>query len=271
MNSLKLTIVIPVYNEENHIKDCLDSIVAQTVMPEEVIVVDNNSTDKSIAYAKEYSFVRVIKESRQGIFYARNAGFNSVKSEFIGRIDADTILPEDWVETALEFMPENPDRLLTGGCYMYDMGYPNLAGFIADNFSFRMNRLILGSYIAWGSNLVFRRELWDMVKDKVCNDDSVHEDIDLGLHLRELGYSVYFDVSRKVGIESRIFSDQRRTREEHFQYLQRWPNTLYRHKFKRAWMGVVGMYMVYHLYWPLLPLHKLGMLQQKLKNSLEEL
>ena len=57
-NKLTLSIVIPVFNEQRYIKACLDSIAAQTVKPDEVIVVDNNSTDKTVQIAKKYKFDR---------------------------------------------------------------------------------------------------------------------------------------------------------------------------------------------------------------------
>jgi glycosyltransferase involved in cell wall biosynthesis len=65
--TLSLTIVIPVFNEQNHISACLEAIAAQTAMPDEVIVVDNNSTDKTVQIAKQFAFVKIIKEKRQGV------------------------------------------------------------------------------------------------------------------------------------------------------------------------------------------------------------
>lgn len=260
-----LSIVIPVYNEEDHIIPCLEAIAAQSVLPDEVIVVDNNCTDSSITIAKEFSFVRVVHESRPGIVHARNAGFNAATTDLIGRIDADTILPENWVKDAKEFISANPDSLLTGGCYLYDLGFPRFSGWITENFSFRVNRVILGSYIAWGSNSVFRRQLWLDVKDKVIIDNDIHEDIDLGIHMVEAGYFIAYDPSRKVGVDSRIFSDERRTREQHFVYLKRWPNTLRRHNLKRAWIGDVGAFVVYNLYYPLQISHRVGKMLDSLK------
>src|ERR1035437_9021599 len=93
---LTLAIVIPVYNEEFYLKACLNSIAKQTVAPDEVIVVDNNSTDKSVQIAKSYKFVKLLHEKRQHQVFAQATGFNAIKSDIIGRIDADSILPPDW-------------------------------------------------------------------------------------------------------------------------------------------------------------------------------
>src|SRR6266404_9608138 len=95
--TLTLTIVIPAYNEQGYIKACLDSIKNQSEAPNEVIVVDNNSTDKTVEIARKYSFVKVIHEKRQHQVFAQAAGFNLAKGDIIGRIDADSVLPADWV------------------------------------------------------------------------------------------------------------------------------------------------------------------------------
>lgn len=261
--ALTLSIVIPVYNEEDHLEACLNSIAAQTVLPDEVIVVDNNCTDLSMDIVRSYPFTRIVKELEPGIVHARNAGFEAVRTELIGRIDADTVLPIDWVEKAKSFMTAQPDALLTGGCYLYDLGFPRFSGWVTENFSFRVNKIILGEYIAWGSNLVLRKSMWDEVKDKVIIDNDIHEDIDLGLHLTRQGYRIVYDKNRLVGIDSRIFSEQRRTREQHFVYLKRWPATLKRHNLRRAWLGTVGAYVVYYLYYPLLITHNIGKLLER--------
>src|SRR5487761_1699776 len=93
---MKISIVIPVYNEADNLSACLDAISNLEVMPYEVIVVDNNSTDNTVAIANLYDFVTVAHESRQGVVHARTKGFNLAKGDIIARIDADSVLPYDW-------------------------------------------------------------------------------------------------------------------------------------------------------------------------------
>src|SRR5260221_7568754 len=96
VNNLRISIIIPAYNEEGHLPACLDAIAAQTLKPDEVIVVDNNSTDKTVEIAKKYPFVKLLNEKRQGLRYTRNTGLDAATGDVIGRIDTDSILSPKW-------------------------------------------------------------------------------------------------------------------------------------------------------------------------------
>ena len=147
--AFSLAIVIPAYNEENHLKVCLESLAAQTVTPDEVIVVDNNSTDRTREIVQDYPFVRLLSEKRQGIVYARNRGFNAVKSRFIGRIDSDTILPSNWVERVRDFYSEKTyqKHALTGGGYFYNVRFSRFNGWVQGQLAYRFIRLVIRKFV----------------------------------------------------------------------------------------------------------------------------
>ena len=91
---------------------CLQAIARQTVKPLEVIVVDNNSTDATAEIAAGYPFVTVLSEWRQGVVHARDCGFDAARGDIIGRIDAETVMPEDWVERVQDiFVVRNIDAV----------------------------------------------------------------------------------------------------------------------------------------------------------------
>jgi glycosyltransferase involved in cell wall biosynthesis len=93
-----VSIIIPVLNGQKTIKRCLDSIDAQeTPRKWEVIVVDNGSTDATLAILRKYS-VTVLNESKKGAGAARNKGLEYATGEFVAFIDADVELAKDWVE-----------------------------------------------------------------------------------------------------------------------------------------------------------------------------
>src|SRR4051812_35670716 len=108
MKPFTISIIIPVYNDADHLRACLETIAAQIVPADEVIVVDNNSTDGSAAVARSFPFVRLIHEKQQGICFARNAGFNASTADIIGRIDADSRLPAHWTRHVLTYMEHYP-------------------------------------------------------------------------------------------------------------------------------------------------------------------
>jgi glycosyltransferase involved in cell wall biosynthesis len=101
-SKLTVSLVIPAFNESRRIRACLESVASQTVMPDEVIVVDNGSTDDTATIAASFPFVSVIREHRQGVTYARTAGFDAAVSDIIGRTDTDSRLAPDWVERVLQ-------------------------------------------------------------------------------------------------------------------------------------------------------------------------
>ena len=84
---LRVTIVIPVHNEADMIGPCLDAVLGQRVAADEVIVVDNNSTDATAERLSAYEGrIRVVHEARQGVQFARTAGFDAASGDVIGRI-----------------------------------------------------------------------------------------------------------------------------------------------------------------------------------------
>jgi glycosyltransferase involved in cell wall biosynthesis len=243
---LTLSIVIPVYNEHAHLKACLDAIASQTVKPLEVIVVDNNSTDDSMQIAKQYKFVKILHEKQQGVVFARNVGFKAANADIIGRIDSDTILPINWVEQVLKFYEDgkHDQYALSGGCYFYNLSLPHFAGWWQGQIAFRLNRLLMGHYILFGSNMAITSEQWRRVERIVCIDSRVHEDLDLAIHLNSLGFKIAYHENLRVGVlMRRVLSG----RNQLWANLQLWPETLKRHN-KKTWVfGWVGAVLLYVL------------------------
>ncbi len=244
--ALTVSLIIPAYNEARHILACLDAVAAQTIMPYEVIVVDNNSSDTTVKLAKKYRFVAVVSEKRQGVLWARNTGFNAAQGDIIGRIDADTILPPNWIEEVQRFYanPACSDRVLTGGAYFYNVRFPHFAGWIQGQIAFRMNRVLLGHYITYGSNLALPAALWQAVRGLTCKDPSIHEDLDLGIHLYRAGYGITYNEGFRVGVKMRRVRSDQATLWENMMW---WPRTLRRHGIKTwifGWLGAVIFYVL---------------------------
>lgn len=206
-NDLSVSIVIPVYNEEHHLAKCLNAIAAQTEMPDEVIVVDNNSTDNSAEIATSYPFVKLLKESRQGVMYARNTGFDKALGDVIGRIDADTILPPDWTKTVKALLADPAHAAVTGPVYYYDMPNSPRNYWIDHQIRLRLYQHVSSMPFLFGSNAALRLSAWKSVKSSLCHSRSVHEDLDLAIHLTRQNLSIRYDKSLLVGVSSRRYDD----------------------------------------------------------------
>lgn len=223
LKPLTLTIVIPAYNEERYIEDCLISIASQTVKPNEVILVDNNCTDQTVTIAKKFKFVKIVSESKQGRAYAQKTGFDLATSDLIGRIDADSRLNNNWVEQATGELVNNPSiSAITGHCYFYDYPFKKTAPIIHYLLYYLPQRLLLGSDILWGSNMVVRRDAWKLVKSRANYGNHLDEDVDLSIHLIKSGLEIkrtnnlIASVSMRRGDLGFISS---------IKYLSTWPRT----------------------------------------------
>lgn len=105
MESPKVSIIIPVYNVEKYLNQCLDSILAQTFKDFEIILVDDGSTDGSDKicddYANDYSFIKVYHKKNGGLSSARNYGLERANGEWIVFIDSDDLWVNQRVLTTL--------------------------------------------------------------------------------------------------------------------------------------------------------------------------
>ena len=102
----KISVVIPVYNVEQFLRECVDSVLEQTVSDFEIILVDDGATDSSGAICDEYGAkdqrVRVIHQANGGLSAARNRGLDAANGEYIYFLDSDDYLAPNTLEALLE-------------------------------------------------------------------------------------------------------------------------------------------------------------------------
>lgn len=199
---LRISLVIPAYNEEQYLGACLDAVAAQTVMPDEVIVVNNNSTDRTTEIAQQYPFVTLLHEKRPGLRFTRNTGMDAATGDVIGRIDADTILKPNWCEELRNLFGDEAVDAATGSSYYYDMPGKRLGSFADRNL--RRLGYAIGGVLLYGSNMAMRRSVWKAIRPVVCMEGEFFEDNDLSIHLVEKGYTIYYDPKLVVGVAARM-------------------------------------------------------------------
>jgi glycosyltransferase involved in cell wall biosynthesis len=189
----KVSVVIPVYNEEKYIGPCLDSLEKQIEKPDEIIIVDDNCTDKTTSIVKKYKKslpIKIVNEKKLGIVFARNKGFNEAKGDILARCDADSILSSNWIKKIKENFSKNKIDGLTGPIIFYD--FFSKTSFFSKIYLLLMKILQNGETLM-GPNMAISKNIWQKIKKEVCfNEKNIHEDIDLSLHiLKNKGKIVY--------------------------------------------------------------------------------
>lgn len=115
----KVSIIVPVYNVEKYLKRCLDSLVNQTLKDIEIICVNDGSTDGSLAILDEYvrndDRVVVINQENSGQSVARNRGIDVAKGEYLGFVDSDDWVSEDYFEKLHNSAIQNNAEIAVGG------------------------------------------------------------------------------------------------------------------------------------------------------------
>lgn len=94
---MRLSLVIPSYNQQEYLSEAIESVLAQTRQPDEFIVVDDGSTDGSLKLAQSYK-VKVISQVNKGLASARNTGIMNATGDYIFWLDADDMLVDNCLE-----------------------------------------------------------------------------------------------------------------------------------------------------------------------------
>lgn len=233
---LTVSIVIPAWNEEDRIGDCLVNATRQSQAPLEVLVVDNKSTDRTAAIVQDFidhnpdQHVELLHQDKdQGLIPSRNYGLDRAKGDILGRIDADCMLRPNWVEVVSRTFTEDPDAMgATGPVAYYDMPGKNIGLKGDDTIRKAIYRADDGQYLLYGSNMALRATAWKAIRNEVCRDkaDILHEDVDISLHLIDQGFKTVYCKDMNAGISARrmdtSFTSFRR-------YMQRFKNTFDAH------------------------------------------
>jgi glycosyltransferase involved in cell wall biosynthesis len=201
-SKIRVSLVIPAYNEESHLRACLEAVAAQTVMPFEVLLVDNNSTDATAAIARSFPFVTIINESRQGVVYARDTGFTAARGDVIGRIDADTRLSPQWVEQTQRMFADTRIQAVSGSVHYYDVAWSALIDAIDLRLRGWMAHHMRSAFL-WGANMAIRRSAWKTVAAGMCREGAFHEDLDLAAHLYGASLRVVYDAQLRANVSGR--------------------------------------------------------------------
>lgn len=119
----KVSVVVPIYNVEKYLRQCLDSIVNQTLKDIEIICVDDGSTDSSPEIIQEYaakdSRVKVITKPNSGYGNSMNRGFDLAEGEYVGIVESDDYAELDMFEKLYQRAEKNKLDVVKSGYYFY--------------------------------------------------------------------------------------------------------------------------------------------------------
>jgi glycosyltransferase involved in cell wall biosynthesis len=113
----RISVVLPVYNRAAYVGEAIASVFAQTLLPSELIVVDDGSTDTSVEVVERFARpgLNVLRQENAGIGAARNRGLSSATGDLIGFIDSDDVWEPDKLELQVQALRENDDVQLVFG------------------------------------------------------------------------------------------------------------------------------------------------------------
>ncbi len=214
-----ISVIIPVYNDAEQASVCLQALSRQTVLPDEVIIVDNNSTDDIDSVVASYPGTILLHESVQGIVHARSSGFDRATCDILARLDADSIPSPFWVEEVKRGFKLSAVEAMSGPLYFHDV-VPVLQPLSRLGYSF-VHRGVRRQFLA-GANMALRLETWWRIREGLCEEAELHEDIDLALHLHSGGFQIGHNPKMIAGTSARRMDDVPR---DYMHYIQRWAAT----------------------------------------------
>lgn len=170
----KITVIVPVYNVELYLRDCIDSIINQTYTNLEIILVNDGSTDTSLDICKEYASknknIKIINKENGGLSDARNAGLEKATGEYIMFVDSDDFLTPTSCELLYNSIKEHDVEFVSANfVFTNEEGVPWQKPKFSENFQSRyldiddyLYSFYLINSIVW--NKIFKKEFLDKNK-----------------------------------------------------------------------------------------------------------
>jgi glycosyltransferase involved in cell wall biosynthesis len=203
-----ISVIIPVYNDAEFLRACLAALAAQTRTADEIIVVDNASTDASAQVAKNGG-AHVVREPQRGIAPATAAGFDAASGDILARLDADSVPSPTWLATIERILDGQPDAsALTGTASFYGgTAFARWYGRTCDlGTYFLLFQGLLGHPPLFGSNFALRADAWRRIRNSAHRDrNDIHDDLDLSYQIQP-DMTVLFTRDLGMSISARPFS-----------------------------------------------------------------
>jgi glycosyltransferase involved in cell wall biosynthesis len=191
---LRISVIVCAHNEAQYLPACLYSLLAQTRRPDEILVVNNASTDETRAVALQVPHVRVVDEPRKGLVIARDTGRLASTGDVLVYVDADCRAPLTWLARIEARFEGDRDLLALSGPYrFYDWDWWGRVLIRAYDFTLAPATQVLVKYLLrigtvfYGGNFAVRREALDRIGGFDTSIEFHGEDTNLGRRLFAVG------------------------------------------------------------------------------------
>ena len=138
---MKISVIVPVYNVEHYLYQCLDSLLKQTYTPYEIVLVDDGSTDSSGSvceeYSQKYSYIKTIHKNNQGLGFARNTGIENATGDWVVFLDSDDFFEKDLLKVLVDIQKKTGADTVIGGYKRVDSKGNIYTGLDYQDMSFR--------------------------------------------------------------------------------------------------------------------------------------
>ncbi|MCQ2523350.1 MAG: glycosyltransferase [Lachnospiraceae bacterium] len=227
----RISVIVPVYNTELYLKNCVDSILRQTFKDFELILIDDGASDNSASLCKEYADadtrVKYFYQENSGASVARNHGIDVATGDFITFIDSDDWIDEDYLELLLA-ESERYDIVQIGNHVFTADGQTNRGDQVNSDLEEKINgkdlciRLLEGKYqsggVPWGK--LYRKELWEDIRFPAIQR---FEDV-------AVLYKIYWKASEIHNVKTAKYC-----------YRSQRPGSIMHSKFTLSWLEIVDV------------------------------
>lgn len=174
MSTPLISVVVPVYNTEKYLSECIESILSQNLKDFELILVNDESTDNSLDICKKYSNkdkrIHIIDQKNQGVTAARNHGVNASKGKYIVFIDSDDTIPDYCLFTLMSYADDNVD-IVIGALWNHDNKQKLLS---VDEYR---EKCIMGRIFPGPVGKLFKKELFTVNTFDIPREIHIGEDM----------------------------------------------------------------------------------------------
>ena len=192
--TLRLSVIVCAHNEAAYLAPCLHSLLAQSRIPDEILVINNASTDATRAVAEAIPYVRVVDEPRKGLVVARETGRQMATGDVLVYVDADCRAPLTWLERVERRFRRDPRLIALSGPYrFYDWDWWGRLLIRAYDFTLAPATQVLVKYILrigtifYGGNFAVRADALRRIGGFDTSIEFHGEDTNIGRRLFAIG------------------------------------------------------------------------------------